>query len=186
MLRYTVDRRGDISATVVPSPPPMGFYITHLIDSPQVIPLLPQLMQLMITRPRDDLLYSLHTCTEASCLDIHVCQSKMKLAMLCAWVLQLWSEHLQLMQRNWDWNDWYRARGREDDLPDFDAILKKIWSQTRFCHRTHHEVIPYQMTEALDSIDNVRAKKIILSIIGGTSKYKCLCRCCCVSLLPNS
>ena len=173
MSCYTVDHR------------PMGCYITHLIDSPQVIPLLPQLMQLMITRPRDDLLYSLHTCTEASCLDIHVCQSKMKLAMLCAWVLQLWSEHLQLMQRNLDW-DCYRAREREDDLPGFDVILKKIWSQTRFCHRTHHEVIPYQMTEALDSIDNVRAKKIILSIIGGTSKYKCLCRCCCVSLLPNS
>jgi len=159
----------------------MSTYITNLINSPQVCPLLPQLMELMVTKPRDHQLSLLHTCAEDCHTGDEVCQTKTKLVMLCAWTMQLWSRQLELADLshiNSYYCSWRRGLALDGRFGHsvFEKTLYRIWQQTIPVYKRVsvnkcitfellQEIINYKMFEDFDSVNNDRAKTMIIAII---------------------
>jgi len=169
----------------------MSEYISNLIHSPQVGPLLPQLLQLMVTRPRDDLLRSMNTCKAPCCCYCQkasaegTCQVKVKLFMLCAWVMQLWQEQVHLMCPSSNCQSQADMDHRNNLV--FEQSMIEIWENTlpwykrrvadrrkwsaRFGRNSMYgdqsllTFINYEMHEEFDSPNNVKVKEHSVALI---------------------
>jgi hypothetical protein len=128
----------------------MSLYIKELVDSPQVLPMLPTLVRMMTTTRYDNLLRSLHICDPAS---LFKCTQRVQLIMLAAWTAVLNEEINARLHRNWS--------QRDQTYKCWEKSVRQVWVEKVQGFGLHS----YNVHEGFNTPGNVKAKECIMQII---------------------